>query len=61
MDTRWRQAQHVVFAGALPLTDIGTDLLVINGIFANNTADSGAHSYEQVAGKPLQPAGSSRF
>ena len=28
----------MVFAGALPLFDIGTDILVINGIFANNTA-----------------------
>ena len=43
LDTRWQQMQHVVFAGVLPLTDIGSDLSVIYGIFADYTADSGAH------------------
>ena len=43
LDTRWQRAKHVVFAGVLPLTDIGSDLSVIFGIFSNFTADSGAH------------------
>ena len=43
MDTRWQQMKHVAFAGVLPLTDIGSDLSVIFGIFSNFTADSGAH------------------
>ena len=45
LDTRWRQAKHVVFAGAMPVTDIGTDISVIYGIFDDFTADSGAHWY----------------
>ena len=43
LDTRWQQMQHVAFAGVLPLTDVYTDLSVIYGIFADYTADSGAH------------------
>ena len=43
LNTRWQKMQHVAFAGVLPLTDIYTDLSVIYGIFADYTADSGAH------------------
>ena len=43
LDTRWQQMKHVAFAGVLPLTDVYTDLSVIYGIFADYTADSGAH------------------
>ena len=43
LDTRWQKMQHVAFAGVLPLTDVYTDLSVIYGIFADYTADSGAH------------------
>ena len=43
LDTRSQQMKHVAFAGVLPITDVYTDLSVIYGIFADYTADSGAH------------------